>query len=230
MRGNEMTMTMENDTITTNTVEMESKVLASINSLLIFAEPKSGISPIIQGVKLMRDDDQLVALATNRYVLVKAAYDNVTFGDWEPDTSIWLDHDTLKQAAAAAKANPLIMVTIGSTPKTTLSLETTYISIGGWEGATRFTHTETTVSRYPAIEKLIPENEPNGAATLSVNPKWLAMLSKVVVPETRPDKDCPWLLSFFHGDSGKPMPMMAEMWQDNQYRIQVLIQPNLLKR
>jgi hypothetical protein len=229
---NDMTMTIENDTetITSSTVELESKVLVSINSLLVFAEPKSGDSPIIQGVKLMRSGNQLIALATNRYVLVKAAYDNVTFSNWEDDTSVWLDHDTLKQATAASKYNPLIMVTIGNTPKTPLSLETTYIAIGSWEGATRFTHTETTASRYPAIEKLIPESEPNGAATLSVNPKWLAMLSKIVVPEYRPAKDTPWLLSFWSKDGHKFMPMLAEMWQDNAYRIQVLIQPNLIKR
>jgi hypothetical protein len=227
-----MTMTIENDTdtITSSTVEMGSKVLASINSLLVFAEPKSGATPIIQGVKLMRSGDQLIALATNRYVLVKATYDNVTFGDWEDDAAIWLDHDTLKQATVTAKANPMIVVTIGSTPKTPLSLETTYIAIGGWEGATRFTHTESRAKHYPLVEKLFTDKEPNGAATLSVNPKWLAMLSKIVVPEDRPDKDRPWLLSFFTEEGNKPQPMLAEMWQDTQYRIQVMIQPNLIKR
>lgn len=222
-----MTMTMEHDTITSSTVEMGSKVLASINSLLVFAEPKSGITPIIQGVKLMRSGDQLVALATNRYVLARATYDNVTFGQWEDDAAIWLDHETLKQATVAAKANPMIVVTIGSTPKTPLSLETTYIAIGGWEGATRFTHTESRAKQYPSVEKLFTDKEPNGAATLSVNPKWLAMLSKVVVPEDRPDKDRPWLLSFFTEEGNKPQPMLAEMWSDEDYRIQVLIQPNI---
>lgn len=223
-----MTMTIEHDTatITSSTVEMGSKVLASINSLLVFAEPKSGATPTIQGVKLMRSGDQLIALATNRYVLVKATYDNVTFGDWAPDTSVWLDPDTLKQAAAASKANPMIVVTIGGTPSTT------YIAIGGWEGATRFTHAQTNMSlkNYPPVERLIPTNEPNGAATLSLNPKWLAALSKIVVPEDRPVRDTPWLFSFYSEDGHKPMPMLAEMWQDNAYRIQVLIQPNLIKR
>lgn len=215
-----MTMTMEYDTITSSTVEMGSKVLASINSLLTFAEPKSGASPIIQGVRLTRNGDQLIALATNRYVLVKATYDNVTFGDWEPDTSVWLDPDTLKQAAAASKASPMIVVTIGHTP------DTTHIAIGGWEGATRFTHV-TNRSSYPPVERLIPESEPNGAPTLFVNPKWLAMLSKVVVPEMKPNRDQPWLFSFWSDGSGKPMPMLAEAWSDKDYRIQVLIQPNI---
>lgn len=220
-----MTMTIENDTttITSSTVEIGSKVLASINSLLVFAEPKSGASPVIQGVRLTREGDQLIAAATNRFVLVKATYDNVTFGDWAPDTSVWLDPDTLKQAAAASKANPMIVVTIGQTP------DTTYIAIGGWEGATRFTHVTSRFS-YPPVERLIPTNEPNGAATLSLNPKWLAALSKIVVPEDRPVRDTPWLFSFYSEDGHKPMPAMAEMWQDNAYRIQVLIQPNLIKR
>ena len=217
-----MTMTLENDTttITSSTVEMGSKVLASINSLLVFAEPKSGASPVIQGVRLTREGDQLIAAATNRFVLVKATYDNVTFGDWAPDTSVWLDPDTLKQAAAASKANPMIVVTIGQTP------DTTYIAIGGWEGATRFTNLTNRFS-YPAVEKLIPESEPNGATTLFVNPKWLAMLSKVVVPEMKPNRDQPWLFSFWSDVSGKPMPMLAEAWSDKDYRIQVLIQPNI---
>ena len=223
-------MTTTTDTITSSTVEIEPKVLASINSLLVFAEPKSGVSPIIQGVKLMRSGDQLIALATNRYVLVKATYNKVTFGQWEDDATIWIGHDTLKQAAAASKSNPLIMVTIGSTPKTPLSLETTYIAIGSWDGATRFTHTESRAQHYPSVEKLFTDKEPNGAATLSVNPKWLAMLSKIVVPEDRPDKDRPWLLSFFTEEGNKPQPMLAEMWRDDAYRIQVMIQPNLLKR
>ena len=220
-----MTMTIDNDTttITSSTVEMGSKVLASINSLLVFAEAKSGATPVLQGIKLMRSGDQLIALATNRYVLVKATYDNVTFGDWAPDTSVLIDPDTLKQATAASKANPMIVVTIGHTP------DTTYIAIGGWEGATRFTHLTNRFS-YPAVEKLFTDKEPNGAATLSVNPKWLAMLSKIVVPEDRPDKDRPWLLSFFTEEGNKPQPMLAEMWRDDAYRIQVLIQPNLIKR
>lgn len=221
---------METDTITSSTVEIEPKVLASINSLLVFAEPKSGVTPVIQGVKLMRSGDQLIALATNRYVLAKATYNKVTFGEWEDDATIWIGHDTLKQAAAASKSNPLIMVTIGNTPKTPLSLETTYIAIGSWESATRFTHNESRAQQYPAIEKLIPESEPNGAATLSVNPKWLAMLSKIVVPEHRPIREEPWLLSFWSEDGRKPMPMLAEMWRDDAYRIQVMIQPNLIKR
>lgn len=213
------TMTMEHDTITMSSVTIEPKVLASIQSLTVYAATKSEVTPILMGVKLTRVGDQLIVVATNRYVAVKAAYSgNVTFSDWDDDTTIWVDLDTLKQAATVSKANSLAMVTISEQD------DNVVIAVG----ETRFTHVKTR-GQYPPVERVFPEDDANGATTLSLNPKWLAALSKIVVPETRPSKDRPWSFQFWNGDNGKPRPTLATM-SGEDYDIGVLIQPNLVVR
>jgi hypothetical protein len=219
-------MTMEHDTVGTDnttggSVIVDSKVIASINSLLVFAEPKSGVTPIIQGVNLIRtDENQLTVVVTNRFVAVKATYDTAEFFTWELGAAVWLDPNTLKQAATLSKATQYAPVSIGED----IANDVTYIAIN----ETKFGHPRQDRS-YPPVDRLFPETEPNGAATLSLNPKWLAGLSKIVVPETRADKDRPWLFSFFHGDNDKPQPVLATM-SGTDYAINVLIQPNLLVR
>jgi DNA polymerase III sliding clamp (beta) subunit (PCNA family) len=220
-------MTMETDTITnetalTRSVIIDAATIASINSLVVFAEPKSGVTPVIQGVNLIcTEDNQLTVVVTNRYVAVKATYEDVTFDTWELGAAVWLDPNTLKQAAVLSKATNYAPVTIGDD----IANDVTYIAIG----ETTFKHSRSR-SSYPPVERLFPDTEPNGAATLRVNPKWLAMLSKVVVPEVRPDKDRPWALSFWSEDGTKPKPMLAAAGVEGKYQISVLIQPNLIVR
>lgn len=222
-----MTMTMEPDTtdtdmVTTRSVTIDAATIASINSLLVFAEPKSGISPVIQGMNVFSSgENQLTVVVTNRYVAVKATYDNVTFDTWELNGAVWLDPITLKQAATLSKATSSAPVTIGED----IARGVTYIAIG----ETTLKHVSSR-SNYPAVEKLFPDTEPNGAPTLAINPKWLALLSKVVVPEFRPDKDRPWKLSFWSDDSAKPSPMLAAAGVEGKYQISVMIQPNLIQR
>lgn len=216
---------MENDTITSSSVIMQPPVLASINSLTVYAATKTEPAPILQNIHVTRSEDHLIVTATNRYVAVQAVYDNVEFTDWSEDHSMLIPADILKQAAAVSKANRgLAMVTFAAHEPTGYSLNNAYVSVGD----TQFPYDQATGS-YPAIAKLFPASEPNGAARLGINPKWLVALSKIVVPEVRPAKDTPWQLEFWSEDDAKPKPMQATMI-GNGYDIRVLIQPNLIVR
>jgi DNA polymerase III sliding clamp (beta) subunit (PCNA family) len=223
MTMNTMTMT---DTITSGSVTMQPPVLASINSLAVYAAGKTEAAPILQNIHVTRTGDtQLTAVTTNRYVAVKAVYDNVEFTDWDDDTSMLIPVDILKQAAAVSKANRgLAMVMFRSITFAADPSNNAYVSVG----ETQFPYHQATGS-YPPVAKLFPDTEPNGAATLGINPKWLAALSKIVVPEVRPAKDTPWQLAFWSEESAKPKPMQASMI-GSDYDIRVLIQPNLIVR
>jgi len=216
------TMTIAHDTKTTR-VTITPQTLASINSLIVFAEPsRNSITPVITGLRATRTGEtQLTVVSTNRYVAAKATYDNVEFSNWDNDSQFWIDPVVLKQAATVSKTNLLSMVHFGYDSDS----EDSFISVG----ETRFTYRQLTNS-YPAVDRLFDDvGEPNGTNTTSLKIQWLVALSKVVTPETRPDKDRPWLFSFFHGDSGKPLPVLATMSGDD-YAIDVLIQPNLIVR
>ena len=220
-----MTMTMEHDTITSGSVTMQPPVLTSINSLAVFAATKTEVAPILQNIHVTRSGDtQLTAVATNRFVAIKAVYDNVEFTGWGDDVSMLIPVDTLKQAAAVSKANSLALVMFRSITFAADPSSNAYVSVG----ETQFPYHQATGS-YPPVGKLFPDSEPNGAATLAINPKWLVALSKIVVPEVRPAKDTPWRLEFWGEDNAKPKPMQASMIGDG-YDIRVLIQPTLIVR
>lgn len=216
-----MTMTMDHDTIIVSTAMAQPGVLASINSMTVFCSSKNDITPMLENIQLTRSGyTQLTAVATNRFVAIKAVYDNVEFADWNEDKSMLVPIDTLKQAATISKAKRGLAMATFAVDTENMS----YVSVGD----TRFKYRQDTGS-YPPVARLFPDTEPNGAATLGINPKWLAALSKIVVPETRPKKDAPWQLAFWSEDSAKPKPMQATMAGDG-YDIRVLIQPNLIVR
>lgn len=217
-----MTNTMT-DTITTSAT-ISPQVFASINSLAVFADPvNKSLTPVITGLRATRTGDtQLTIVVTNRYVAAQATYDNVSFSNWDNDTQFWIDPTVLKQAATVSKGNTLDMVSLGYDNDT----EDSFVSVG----STRFTYRQMTTN-YPPVDRIINDiGEPNGAQTLSLKIQWIALLGKIVTPETKHDKDRPWLFSFFHdGDSGKPKPVLANV-SGEDYDIRVLIQPNLIVR
>jgi len=218
-----MTMTIDRDTITTTSAMMPPQVLASINSLIVFAEPhRNSITPVITGLRATRTGEtQLTVVATNRYVATKATYDNVEFSNWDNDPQFWLDPVVLKQAATVSKANGLSMVSFGYDNDN----EDSFISVGD----TRFTYQQLTTG-YPPVDRLFNDMAArNGATDIQLKLQWLVALSKVVVPETKPDKDRPWLFQFATGESRKPEPVLASV-NGQEYTISVLIQPNLIVR
>jgi DNA polymerase III sliding clamp (beta) subunit (PCNA family) len=202
---------------TTRQITIDRHVLTTINSMAAFCEPKNGVTDIIKGLRATRiENDRLMVVATNRYVAAKAIFDNVEFSNWE-DAQMWIDAETLKSATVFAKTQHDAQMTIGYDTDT----EDSFISVGD----TRFTYRQNT-GNYPAIEKLFGETSDVGVPMIRVNPKWFAMLTKVIEPAARPDKDMPWSLSFAVSDNpNKPGPIHANI-SGVGYDISVLIQPN----
>jgi hypothetical protein len=204
-------------------VFVSTEILASIYSLTNFADiPRNG-TPILCGVQLIRTSGgRLVAYATNRYVLARGTYDSgVGYNGWGIGQTLWIDVATLKQAVAIAKNYKTPIITIGYNNDNEAFIDV--------EGNKLFNVLGQ--PSYPNVEAMFDDDAmPNGADVIRINPKWLALLSKVITPTTRQNKDLPWVLSFFHDtESKKPKPMRATLEETN-WNISVLIQPNLLVR
>lgn len=206
---------------TTRQIAIDQHVMKTINSLAVFCEPKNGDTNVIKGLRATRmENDRLMVVATNRYVAVKAIFDNVEFSNWE-ESQMWIDAETLKSATVFAKTQPYAQITIGYDTDS----EDSFISVGD----TRFTYRQNT-GNYPAIEKLFGDVSDVGVPMIRVNPKWFAMLAKVIEPDARPTKDMPWEFSFSVSDNpNKPGPIHANI-TGNGYDISALIQPNLMVR
>lgn len=204
-------------------VFISSEVLASIYSLTNFADKPQNNTPILCGVQLVRTSGgRLVVYATNRYVLARGTYDkNVEFGEWGIGQTLWIDSATLKQAMAIAKNYKTPMIVIGYDNENRAFIDVMRNKLFNVLGQ----------PSYPNVAAMFDDDAtPNGADVIRINPKWLALLSKVITPTTRQNKDMPWMLSFFHDtESKKPKPMLATLEETN-WNISVLIQPNLLVR
>jgi hypothetical protein len=213
-------------------VPIDVPTLMTINSLGVFTAPDADNTPVIRGLNFSRsgiDWADFTVHVTNRYVCAEFTTSKVEFheGDtqWDNDAELWIDKTTIKQAADMAKATEKIQgysrVTIGYDSER----KTGYISVND-----TVIYSSTTPYGFPPVGKLFPTEEPNGVQTIDLNPKWLAMLTKVVGPLTKGGslKDAPWTFSFFNKDhdSGKSQPMMAHIDSD-LWKIKVLIQPNL---
>ena len=211
---------------TTRQITIDRHVMATINSLAVFCEPKNGDANVIKGLRATRiENDRLMVVATNRYVAAKAIFDNVEFSDWvnwsdTETTQMWIDAEILKSATVFAKTQPYALMAFGYDTDS----EDSFISVGD----TRFTYRQNT-GNYPAIEKLFGDVSDVGVPMIRVNPKWFAMLTKVIEPAARPAKDMPWSLSFAVSDNpNKPGPIHANI-SGNGYEISVMIQPNVLR-
>jgi hypothetical protein len=213
-------------------VPIDVPTLMTINSLGVFAAPDTANTPVIEGLYFSRSGTQwqfFTVHVTNRYVCAEFTTSKVEFheGDtqWDNDAELWIDKATIKYAANMAKATEKIKgyarVTIGYNSEN----RTGYISVDD-----TVIYSPTTTYTYPPVGKLFPTEKPNGVKTVDLNPKWLAMLTKVVGPLTKGGslKDAPWTFSFFNRDhdGGKSQPVMAHIDSD-LWKIKVLIQPNL---
>jgi len=93
-------------------------------------------------------------------------------------------------------------------------------------------YSTTITNAYPPIAKLYPESAPNGASSMWLNPKWLGLIGKIIVPESGSHhKDKPWEFQFAtditKGFRDKPKPVVARI-SGSKWEIKLLIQPNLL--
>jgi len=215
-------------------LRITSEQLFSINSLSHFADKPSGMTPVIEGLLFSRGDnsattDTLTVVATNRYVCAKAEFEEMAFEDnngfWHHDDTLWIDQSTLKQAVTMAKAIKTNHAIIGYSVERAAA----FITVGD-----NTLYSSSVVNAYPAIAKLYPESEPNGASSILLNPKWLALISKIVLPETGSYlKDSPWEFQFAtditEGFRDKPKPVVARIG-GSKWEIKLLIQPNMAPR
>ena len=221
------TMTMDHDTMPDTKschVVINVETLVSINSIMNFGDTSANpTAQALAGVSLVRDGESVLRVyATNRYVLARATYFNsVNFDSWDVGEKLWLDHKTLKQAVAIAKNHKQAVITIGYDTDRRVFVDVDGNKLFNVLGQ----------PSYPNVAALFDDDTtPNGADVIRINPRWLALLSKVITPTTRQNKDLPWMLSFFHDtESKKPKPMLATL-EDTDWNISVLIQPNLIVR
>jgi len=221
------TMTMDHDTMPDTKschVVINVETLVSINSIMNFGDTSANpTASALAGVSLVRDGESVLRVyATNRYVLARATYFNsVNFDSWDVGEKLWLDHKTLKQAVAIAKNHKQAVITIGYDTDRRVFVDVDGNKLFNVLGQ----------PSYPNVAALFDDDTtPNGADVIRINPRWLALLSKVITPTTRQNKDLPWMLSFFHDtESKKPKPMLATL-EDTDWNISVLIQPNLIVR
>ena len=221
------TMTMDHDTMPDTKschVVINVETLVSINSIMNFGDTSANpTATALAGVSLVRDGESVLRVyATNRYVLARATYFNsVNFDSWDVGEKLWLDHKTLKQAVAIAKNHKQAVITIGYDTDRRVFVDVDGNKLFNVLGQ----------PSYPNVAALFDDDTtPNGADVIRINPRWLALLSKVITPTTRQNKDLPWMLSFFHDtESKKPKPMLATL-EDTDWNISVLIQPNLIVR
>ena len=206
--------------------------LFSINSLSHFADKPSGMTPVIEGLLFSRGNnsattDTLTVVATNRYVCAKAEFEEIGFEDnngfWHQDDTLWIDQSTLKQAVTMAKAIKTNHAIIGYNVERAAA----FVTVGD-----NTLYSSSVVNAYPPIAKLYPESEPNGASSMLLNPKWLALISKIVLPETGSYlKDSPWEFQFSTAPENRnnPKPVVARR-SGGSWEIKLLIQPNMAPR
>jgi len=230
---------IDTDTTTDRSVRVDSHLritmqqLLSINSLSHFADKPNGMTPVIEGLLFSRGDnsatsDTLTVVATNRYVCAKAEFRDMEFEDsngfWHYDDTLWIDQSTLKQAVTMAKAIKTNHAIIGYSVERAAA----FITVGD-----NTLYSSSVVNGYPPIAKLYPESEPNGASSILLNPKWLALISKIIAPAGNAFKDSPWEFQFAtdvsSGMRDKPKPVVA-LIRGSNWEIKLLIQPNMAPR
>jgi hypothetical protein len=203
-------------------VSVSKEVLTSINSLAI-AVSKDDVHSSIEKIALAKHEDTLVAMATDRYVAVRANYrEGVDFdGDWIDGDTILLEPKALKSALDIVKAHKHSVA---------------YIDIEKDGGAGYATILTTRVEmgfqahKYPAIERLFSfEKEPDGVPYMGINPEFVGKLAKILPPEIRPDRNRVWRLEFRSVDgTDKRGPVYAKYTGLN-YELEALVQPALIR-
>jgi len=207
--------------------------LFSIQSLTHFADKPNGVTPVIEGLLFSRGGnsaptDTLTVVATNRYVCAKAEFEEMAFEDnngfWHHEDTLWIDQSTLKQAVTMAKAIKTNHAIIGYNVERAAA----FVTVGD-----NTLYSSSVVNAYPAIAKLYPDSEPNGASSILLNPKWLALISKIIAPAGNAFKDTPWEFQFAtditDGLRDKPKPVVARIG-GSKWEIKLLIQPNMAPR
>jgi hypothetical protein len=199
-------------------VTMSKEILISAHSVSV-GTSKDNVTPIIQALCFTREGDNLRVLATDRYVIMSGTYRDVQFDDWEDGVNVLVDHKRLKSVVDYVKGIKWLSVPV--------TLEDGVMSV---ESMTTTVAADTGTSTFPPVAKLFPTDTPNGATELRLNVEFLTRLGKIIPPVVRPGREKLWEFSFSHNtDNTKPLPVLAVSAGDD-YTMQALIQPNLMKR
>lgn len=206
-------------------VTIDKPTLMSIHSLAIGAS-KDDVTPVITQIALVREGDALRAMATDRYVVISGLYNKPTFEDWGDGDIVLIDPKALKNVVDIKKAEkhgtmPVDIVKDAETGHVSAVVDTvTHIHLGSLSAT------------FPPVTKLFPTEEPTGASKLNIRPDFLAKLAKVLPPEARPDRDRIWSFEFrsMADNPNKPEPVYASYSGGDEYKLEALIQPALVRR
>jgi hypothetical protein len=202
--------------------------LVSVHSLGIGVS-KDDVAPVITQIMLAREGDDLRAATTDRFMVLSGLYKNVSFEDWEDGEQLLIDPKALKSAVDLKKAGGLEVVPIDIDKDRDTGLVSAQVDAG-----TRVELTNRSIhvsGSFPPVVKLFPTDEANGASVTALRPEFLARLVKVLPPVSKPDRNRVWRFEFRQvPDSRKPEPVYATYSDSDQYRLESLIQPNVLVR
>lgn len=200
-------------------------VIASIESLAV-ASAKDDIAPVLSKVCVFRDGNSMVAMATDRYMALKGTYtDGVAFDGWEDGDELTFDAKSLRSFRMHAmqpryNLQPVVIKRVD---------DSVY---GEMDDGTRF-ELDNNLSRsnkFPPVHRLFTfDREPDGVPGMGLRPDFVGKLAKVLPPEMRPDKERVWSFQFRGTESGKPGPVYANYSHADDYKLEALIQPALIK-
>jgi hypothetical protein len=211
-------------------VTMSTEILASVHSISVSAS-KDDITPVITQIAITREGDALRAMATDRFMVATGRYSNVEFDDWNDEETILIDPKALKSALDIRKVEryPTVPVIIEPDRETgTVQVhtnETTSLDVARLAG-------RISLATFPPLMKLFPrESQANGTPVMNLRPDFIARLVKLLPPEVKPDRDRLWRFEFRSDpeSGGKPQPVYAVYSNGEDYELEALIQPSLMR-
>lgn len=213
-----------------------------------YGASKDDVTPVITRVFITRENDDLIAMATDRYMVLRGRYRPVDIGDDQKSVrwgsgdyfdGVTVSVKTLKTVLDYVKSidgEQLIELSIDERP-----VFTVYPSYDKTD-VVRFPDTEHVTAKFPPVNKLFPQAQDGvtiGTATEAVSLKldFLTRVNKMLPPFTgktlpRYEKEVPWRVTHTGTENpNKPGPVHLKRLSDTyDYELDALVQPNLMKR
>lgn len=214
-----------------------------------YGASKDDVTPVITRVFITRENDDLIAVATDRYMVLRGRYRPVDIGDdqksvrWGDDPyfgGVHVSVKTLKTVLDYVKSvdgEQLIELSIDERP-----VFTVYSSSDNTD-VVRFPETDHVKGDFPSqVTRLFPEAKDGvtiGTPTEAVSLKldFLTRVNKMLPPFTgktlpRYEKEVPWRVTHTGTENpDRPGPVyLKRLSETYDYELDALVQPNLLKR
>lgn len=215
-----------------------------------YGASKDDLATVITRVFITRENDDLIAMATDRYMVLRGRYRPVDIGDdqksvrWGRDG----DFDGVHVSVKTLKTVLDYVKSIDGEQLIELSIDdrgpvfTVYPSYDKTD-VVRFPDHEVHASgKFPPVGTLFPQAQDGvtiGSPTEAVSLKldFLTRVNKMLPPFTgktlpRYERDVPWRVTHTATDNpNRPGPVHLKRLSDsNDYELDALVQPNLLKR